>query len=304
MQMIEATNSSDPLALGNPSVLLEALDAIRAPQEIPIIEWYQLGTIGSSTEEQLKLAGGYGLSSGPDWTPSTGAMVIALCGTLVLGSGGTLKATPPGAHQAPTAHVGSLWDREPFLGPAVEDWQPHRHGAFGQRNRPVGTDERLRSIQEFLSLNVTEVAWVLNVSRRSVYGWLRGSNPYSAATQRLAALSDIAMEWSDRSDEPLGAYVSSPVSEGCSVKLLLREFVSATDQSTRRALKARLTAALSTITAEQEQRRLAATAFGPLRMGDQRSLSEIIGAYSSEATPTETVKRRVRLTSQRARGQA
>ncbi len=301
--MIEATLSPDPPVPSNPSVLFEALDAIRAPHEIPIIEWYQLGAIGSSTEEQLKLVGGYGSSSGPDWTPSTGAIVIALCGALVLGSGGTLKATPPGARAAPTADAASLWDRDSFLSPTVQDWQPHQASVSSQRHSPVGTNERLGAIQGFLSLNVTEVAWVLNVSRRSVYGWLNGSNPYSAATQRLAALSDLAMEWSEKSDEPLGTYVSSPVSEGRSVKLLLREFVSATNPSTRRALKARLTAAFNTISTEQAQRRLAASAFTELRMGDQRSLSEIIDAYSSDATPAETVQRRIRVTSQRARGQ-
>jgi transcriptional regulator with XRE-family HTH domain len=62
-------------------------------------------------------------------------------------------------------------------------------------------------IKNTLSLNVSELAEVMGVTRPTVYAWAEGGNADEPNRQRLAALKELAQEWESLCSEPLGALV-------------------------------------------------------------------------------------------------
>lgn len=59
-------------------------------------------------------------------------------------------------------------------------------------------------VKNTLSLNVSELAEVLGVSRPTIYAWSEGGNAEEPNRQRLAALKELAQEWESMCSEPLG----------------------------------------------------------------------------------------------------
>jgi DNA-binding transcriptional regulator YiaG len=80
----------------------------------------------------------------------------------------------------------------------------------------ITAEDQIATIQESLSLSVTQLAEILDVARGTVYGWMRGEVelPRDHGTaQRLRDLHRIARLWRTRSDETLGRLVAAPLGD-------------------------------------------------------------------------------------------
>jgi DNA-binding transcriptional regulator YiaG len=77
------------------------------------------------------------------------------------------------------------------------------------------TERRIARIRRALSLNVTQVALALAVSRPTVYEWVEGQRvPRRESQDRLKALSDLAEYWESLCSDPVGRHVITPLSDG------------------------------------------------------------------------------------------
>ncbi len=80
----------------------------------------------------------------------------------------------------------------------------------------ITADDQVTGIQDALSLSVTQLKDILNVSRATIYGWLRGdvSLPRDTATTlRLRELHRVATMWRTLSSEHLGRLVAAPLGD-------------------------------------------------------------------------------------------
>lgn len=84
--------------------------------------------------------------------------------------------------------------------------------------------EMIAFIQAMLSLNVTEISEVMRVKRPTVYAWLDESAvPLPHNETRIVKIFNLAKQWAERSDLPVGALVRRRIEGGPSlVELLAR----------------------------------------------------------------------------------
>jgi hypothetical protein len=93
----------------------------------------------------------------------------------------------------------------------------------------AGTTEGLSVLQHYLSLNLSDLAAVLRVSRPTIYSWLRDeSAPQAHNVSRMRQLFRVTRIWPGISRKPIGARLRTPVAEGQSVfDLLCQERIDA-----------------------------------------------------------------------------
>lgn len=80
----------------------------------------------------------------------------------------------------------------------------------------ITAEDQITTIQEALSLPVTQLAELLGVARGTVYGWMRGEVelPRDHGTaQRLRDLHRVAKAWRARSGENLGRLAAAPLGD-------------------------------------------------------------------------------------------
>jgi hypothetical protein len=93
-----------------------------------------------------------------------------------------------------------------------------------EEERIANSTEGLPAIQHYLSLNLSDLATVLQVSRPTIYAWLRDeSTPQAHNMSRMGLLYRMAKTWSGMSQKPLGSYLKRPVVRGRSLLSLLSE---------------------------------------------------------------------------------
>jgi DNA-binding transcriptional regulator YiaG len=78
-------------------------------------------------------------------------------------------------------------------------------------------EEQLEAIQDALSLSVSRIADILNVTRPTIYAWTRGEviQPRDPAdANRLRRLYQVARRWQELSDVEAGSFVSLALGDG------------------------------------------------------------------------------------------
>ena len=94
----------------------------------------------------------------------------------------------------------------------------------GNEEGGAGSAEGLSTLQHYLSLNLSDLAAVLRVSRPTIYSWLRDeSAPQAQNLLRMRQVFRVARIWPGISRKPLGSRLRTPVVEGQSVLDLLSE---------------------------------------------------------------------------------
>lgn len=82
----------------------------------------------------------------------------------------------------------------------------------------------LGAIRSSLSLRVTELAEALHVQRPTIYAWMKSeAEPQDENRLRLEAISEIAREWRNLSDKPLGNLLRQPTEDSPSLMNLLKK---------------------------------------------------------------------------------
>ena len=93
-----------------------------------------------------------------------------------------------------------------------------------EEDRTAGSTKALSVLQHYLSLNLSELATVLQVSRPTIYSWLRDeSAPQAQNVARIRQLFRLAKIWPSISGKPLGSRLKMPVADGQSVFDLLSQ---------------------------------------------------------------------------------
>jgi hypothetical protein len=93
-----------------------------------------------------------------------------------------------------------------------------------EEERIAGSAEGLPTIQHHLSLNLSDLASVLRVSRPTIYAWLREeSSPQAHNVSRMRLLFRVAKMWSGLWPRPLRSHLRTAVVEGQSVFDLLSQ---------------------------------------------------------------------------------
>lgn len=108
---------------------------------------------------------------------------------------------------------------------AADPWLENIIAYVEQPNGCLRHDEvegALGYIKNTFSLNVSELAEVLDVSRPTVYAWAEGSNADETNRQRLAALKELAQEWESLCSEPLGTLLREQSESGARILDLLK----------------------------------------------------------------------------------
>lgn len=83
--------------------------------------------------------------------------------------------------------------------------------------------ERLAFVRTHLSLNISQLATVFDVGRKTIYQWLAGDTvPRAAYQRRIKTLFDIAGRWSKVSSKPVGDLLQTPFNANTSLLDLLR----------------------------------------------------------------------------------
>jgi hypothetical protein len=132
--------------------------------------------------------------------------------TLLCGTGGA--ATNPSMAAVAEAAPGTA------LATRVE----YVDGRRQQENELLDVTEKLSYVQDQLSLNLSDTAAVLRVSRPTVYAWLRNDSKLQAHNiRRIDRLYAMAAEWRGLCSAPLGRYVRRIVHNGSSILDLLSE---------------------------------------------------------------------------------
>jgi hypothetical protein len=95
-------------------------------------------------------------------------------------------------------------------------------GEVVDTNRLLDTQEKLAGIRRYLTINVTDMARVLLVARPTVYSWFRDETSLRGRhLQRVEAIYGIARRWRRISSQPVGIFLSQPLSSGDSLLGLL-----------------------------------------------------------------------------------
>jgi len=130
----------------------------------------------------------------------------AVFGMLIVGTGGI--ATPRMINCVPSGPV------------AIRGLQVS--GGNTDSDRLLDTQEKLAGIRRYLSMNVTNMAYVLRVRRPTVYSWLRDEpNVRPGHAQRLEAIYKLAREWRMLSSKPVGEFLNRRLSSGTTLLDLL-----------------------------------------------------------------------------------
>jgi transcriptional regulator with XRE-family HTH domain len=83
--------------------------------------------------------------------------------------------------------------------------------------------ERLAFVRTHLSLNISQLAAVFDVGRKTVYQWVAGETvPRAGHQRRIKTLFDIAVRWSELCSKPVGDLLQTPFSANTSLLDLLR----------------------------------------------------------------------------------
>jgi transcriptional regulator with XRE-family HTH domain len=78
--------------------------------------------------------------------------------------------------------------------------------------------DRLIRIRANLGLNHSQLAELLDVTRKTLYGWLDGDqSPHAANRARLERLERLAEYWAEQSDEPPGDRLKTEIDGGQSL---------------------------------------------------------------------------------------
>jgi hypothetical protein len=158
---------------------------------------------------------GIRLSTQAEWEytaceESTDPFLLAT--TLLVGTGGA-ATSPSMAAMAQAAARTALADRLEYAGARRR-----------QENELVDLTEKLAYVQDQFSLNLSDTAAVLRVSRPTVYAWLRDdSEPQEHNIHRIDRLYALAKEWRETSPAPLGDCNRRIVHSGRSILELLSE---------------------------------------------------------------------------------
>lgn len=78
---------------------------------------------------------------------------------------------------------------------------------------PLTIAEQVAKIRASLGLNVSELAQVFQVTRPTVYGWLKGIEPQPAAVDRLTRLLKVATVVSEKKFARIDLLVRRPIGE-------------------------------------------------------------------------------------------
>jgi DNA-binding XRE family transcriptional regulator len=91
-----------------------------------------------------------------------------------------------------------------------------------EENDVLSTEEKIAGIKHYLSLNMSDLATVLNVARPTVYQWERGPGALRSKHRlRIDAVYKAARAWRALSSAPMGAFVREPLAEGRNMLELL-----------------------------------------------------------------------------------
>lgn len=94
----------------------------------------------------------------------------------------------------------------------------HSVSASQEVNDALETTGRLSFAREWLSLNISQLAAVLDVTRPTVYDWLSGErSPHPENALRIKQVYDLAREWESASGIPLSTLATTPVVAGRSL---------------------------------------------------------------------------------------
>jgi len=146
----------------------------------------------------------------PFW--ATGVFAVFL----IAGTGGSVSAASTSAvvQKMDSAGTGSRCRVECVAKSGQDDVE----------ERIAGSTEGLPVLQHHLSLNLSDLATVLRVSRPTIYTWLRDeSSPQVHNVSRMRQLFRIARVWSSVFSKPLGSHLKTPVVDGQSVFDLLSQ---------------------------------------------------------------------------------
>lgn len=148
-------------------------------------------------------------------TPLWAAKVLSAAALLIVGTGGTSNL------YATAAYVDL---RLTSAGGADRIECAYKSRGDNEEERLAGSPEGLSIIQHYLSLNLSDVAIILHVTRPTIYSWLRDeSTPHEHNIARIRQILKLAKIWSDMSTKRLGKYLKIPSSDGYSVFNLLSE---------------------------------------------------------------------------------
>lgn len=82
----------------------------------------------------------------------------------------------------------------------------------------VDVAERLAAIRDQLSLNISQLAKVIGVGRKTIYQWLtKEVIPRTTHQRRIKNLYDLALEWQGMCSAPVGELLATPVTNGASL---------------------------------------------------------------------------------------
>lgn len=81
----------------------------------------------------------------------------------------------------------------------------------------LSPSEHIKNIRDVFSINMSDLASVLDVSRPTVYAWLGGKEPKKEAIMRIQELSRIADEFKQADIIRLDKLVHRPILNGCSL---------------------------------------------------------------------------------------
>jgi hypothetical protein len=146
----------------------------------------------------------------PFWT---GGVLAAF---FIAGTGGAISCASTSAvvQKMDSSSTGSMCRIECVSKSRLED----------ETERIAGSAEGLPTIQHHLSLNLSDLAAVLRVSRPTIYTWLRSeSSPQAHNVSRMRLLFRVAKTWAGVSPRPLGSHLKTAVVEGQSVFDLLSQ---------------------------------------------------------------------------------
>jgi len=146
----------------------------------------------------------------PFWT-------IGVFATLLLvGTGGSVSA-------ASTSAVVERIDSSP-TGSTCRIECVSQSSRQNEEDEVAGSTEGLSVLQHYLSLNLSDLAVVLRVSRPTIYSWLRDeSAPQTHNLSRIREIFRVTKIWPGISRNPLGLRLRTPVVEGESVFDLLSQ---------------------------------------------------------------------------------
>ncbi|MGC2661485.1 MAG: hypothetical protein WA324_26325, partial [Bryobacteraceae bacterium] len=133
---------------------------------------------------------------------------------------------------------------------------------------PSSLTGNLAFIQHVLSINLSELASALHVSRQSVYGWASGAAPHASNLNQIELLLNIARFWRTRSPRRLSeALRGRPQARADFLVLLAADPIDV--QACKKQLE-RIFGEAATDIPRKDYRRLFAARGIPERTSDQR----------------------------------